>query len=41
MGLDVAAILSEVEAQHARIVRLRDGRTETEDVQFPTIVRRR
>ena len=40
MGVDLAAILQDVETQRERIVRLRDGLSEREDVRSPTIARR-
>jgi predicted metal-dependent hydrolase len=40
MGVDLAVILPEVEAQRERIVRLRDGLSEVENVTFPTLTRR-
>ena len=40
MGIDLSAILPEVESQRERIVRLRDGLSEKEDVGFLTIERR-
>ncbi len=39
MGIDLAAILPEVEERRASIVRLRDGVSSQEDVQFLTITR--
>lgn len=39
LGINLAAILPEVRAQLEKIVRLRDGQSEREDVQFPRIVR--
>ena len=41
MGIDLAALLAEVASQRERVVRLRDGRSEREDVTFPTIARQR
>lgn len=40
MGIDLAAILPEVEERLARVARLRDGLSEKEDVRFLTIERR-
>src|SRR3990172_9879498 len=37
MGIDLAAILTEVREQRDRIVRLRDGASAAEDVAFPRI----
>jgi len=39
MGIDVAAILPNVEEQLAKVVRLRDGTSSAEDVEFLTIQR--
>ncbi len=39
LGIDLAAILPNVEAQLAKIVRLRDGVSPNEDVEFLTISR--
>jgi len=39
MGLDLAAILPRVEAELARVIRLRDGLSETENVAFPQLAR--
>ena len=39
MGIDLAAILPRVEDQLAKVVRIRDGASEKEDVEFLTITR--
>jgi hypothetical protein len=39
MGIDLALVLPEVEAQLAKIVHQRDGQSPHEDVAFPMIVR--
>ena len=41
LGIDLAAILSDVEEQLSKVLRLRDGLSEKEDVEFPTIARGR
>lgn len=39
MGIDLAAVLPRVEEQLAKVVRLRDGTSTAEDVEFLTITR--
>jgi len=39
MGIDLAAILPRVEAQLAMVIRLRDGASGSEPVEFPAIER--
>ncbi|HYS71900.1 MAG TPA: DUF309 domain-containing protein [Thermoplasmata archaeon] len=41
MGIDLAAVLPTVGSQLDKIVRLRDGVSEREDIAFPTITRTR
>jgi len=39
MGIDLTAVLPGIEEQIAKVTRLRDGTSETEDVEFLTISR--